>query len=193
MPCPCFTDVAISVLTTPLISPATKKGDRMKFLALLASMFLAFTASAATPYRMDSIMLLQPEFVLKERVPSVDSLSGYIRAVQGAAASALANESAHPASGHLVLAVRPGKQSMVWLDFKPALPEATAARLRAAILAVPAFEARQGVVVFSLSSSLWGASSANGFPDPPEWRKTMEGHDGPIEIGDLVEKVWPAD
>lgn len=165
----------------------------MRLLALLASMLIGFTASAATPYRMDSLTLLQPDFVLKERVPSIDSLSAYIKDVQGAAAAALAEEPPHPASGHLVLAVRPGRQSMVWLDFEPDLPEATAAKLRAAILAVPAFEAREGVVVFSLNSSLWGAAASQGFPNPPEWRKAMEGHDDPVEIGELVEKVWPAD
>lgn len=165
----------------------------MRFLAVLASMLIGFTASAATPYRMDSVTLLQPDFVLKERVPSIDSLSGYIRAVQGAAAAALEKAPSHPASGHLVLAIRPGKQSMVWLDFKPSLPEATAEKLRTAILAVPAFEALAGVVVFSLNSSLWGSPASQGFPNPPEWSGAMEGHDGPIEIVALVDKVWPAE
>ena len=81
---------------------------------------------------------------------------------------------------------------MVWLDFKPSLPAKTATELRAAILAVPAFEARGGVVVFALSSSLWGSPVSEGFPNPPEWRKAMEGRSEPMEIGELVERVWPA-
>jgi hypothetical protein len=163
----------------------------MTFPAILAAILLGSGASAATPYRTENIVLLQPDFVLKERAPSVPALSEYIKAVQAAAGSALAGEQPHPASGHLVLAVRPGGQSMVWLDFKPELPESSAARLRTAILAVPAFEARGGVVVFALNSSLWGVPASQGFPNPREWSKAMEGRSDPIEIGDLVDMVWP--
>ncbi|NZA26255.1 hypothetical protein H0E84_07635 [Luteimonas sp. SJ-92] len=164
----------------------------MKFLAVLVAMLLSSAASAATPYRTENIMLLQPDFVLKERAPSVQSLSEYIRAVESATESALVDEQPHPASGYLVLAVRPGGQSMVWLDFKPSLPEPIAAKLRAAILAVPTFEARGGVVVFALNSSLWDSPASQGFPNPQEWSKAMEGRSEPMEIGDLVDKVWPA-
>ena len=164
----------------------------MKFLVGLTAVIFTFTAFAATPYRTESIMLLQPDFVLKERVPSIDSLSGYIKAVQSSAGHALSGTTPTPASGYLVLAVRPGGQSMVWLDFKPALPEPTAAKLRAAILSVPAFEANNGTVVFALNSSLWGGQPASGFPNPPEWSKAMGGRDEPVEIGDLVDKVWPS-
>ena len=165
----------------------------MKFLAVLAAILLSSATSAATPYRTENIMLLQPDFVLKERAPSVPALSEYIKAVQSAAESALADEQPHPASGYLVLAVRPGGKSMVWLDFKPGLPEASAAKLRAAILAVPAFEVRGGVVVFALNSSLWDSPVSQGFPNPQEWSKAMEGRSEPMEIGDLVDKVWPAE
>jgi hypothetical protein len=164
----------------------------MKFLAVLAATLLSFSAYAAPPYHTESIVLLQPDFVLKERAPSVQSLSEYIKAVQTAAAKALEGKEPHPTSGFLVLAVRPGKQSMVWLDFRPGLPAATAAELRASILQVPAFSAQKGVVVFALNASLWGAPASQGFPNPTEWSRAMEGHDGPMEIGELVEKVWPA-
>ena len=164
----------------------------MKLLAVLASVLLSSTAYAATPYRMENLVLLQPDFVLEERAPSVQSLSEYIKAVQGAAETALADEQPNPASGYLVLAVRPAAKSMVWLDFKPALPATTATKLRTAILAVPAFEARGGVVVFALNSSLWGSPVSHDLPDPAEWSEAMEGHGDPIEIGELVDKVWPA-
>jgi hypothetical protein len=163
----------------------------MKFLAALAAIILSSAAATAASYRTESVMLLQPDFVLEERVPSVDSLSEYIKAVQLAAESALAGEDPHPTSGYLVLAVRPGGRSMVWLDFEPDLPESIQAKLRTAILAVPAFEARGGVVVFALNSSLWGSPAAQGFPNPEEWSKAMEGHTEPMEIGDLVDRVWP--
>lgn len=158
---------------------------------LLFGLLCAGPASAAEPYRTESVILLQPDFVLQERVPSVDSLSAYIKAVQSVAGAVLAEEPPSPASGFLVLAVRPGGRSMVWLDTRPGLAARTAGRLRAAVLAVPPFEARGGTVVFALNASLWGAGPAQGFPDPQEWRQAMEGRDEPMEIGDLVDKVWP--
>lgn len=164
----------------------------MKLLAVLASVLLSSTGYAATPYRMQNVMLLQPDFVIEERAPSVHSLSEYIKAVQRAAEAALADEQPYPTGGYLVLAVRPGGRSMVWLDFKPSLPAPTATKLQSAILAVPAFEARSGVVVFALSSSLWDSPVLQSFPNPEEWGKAMEGRSDPMEIGDLVEKVWPA-
>lgn len=163
----------------------------MKWMAMMAAAFLAATAHAATPYRTENIMLMQPDFVLKERVRSIQALSGYIQDVQSAAGRALTGEQPHPASGYLVIAVRPGGESMVWLDLKPGLPGATASRLRSAILAVPAFEASGGVVVFALNASLWDSPVMQGFPHPQEWSEAMDGRDEPMEIGDLVDKIWP--
>lgn len=163
----------------------------MKRLVALSAACLTFTATAATPYHSESVMLLQPDSVLQERVPSVDALANYIKAVQATSDQALSGQAPSPTGGYLVLAVRPGGQSMVWLDFKPALPAPTAAKLRAAILAVPAFEAQNGVVVIALNSSLWGAPASSTFTSPQEWTDAMRGHDGPMEVGELVDKVWP--
>lgn len=170
---------------------ATKKGVSVRWLAVLLMVFSVFPVLAATPYQTQGIVLLQPDFVLQERVPSIDSLSGYIKAVQAAAEATMAREAPSPTSGFVVLAVRPGRRSMAWLDFQPALPDAVAARLTQAIQAVPPFEARDGVVVFALKATLWDAPSAHGFPNPSAWRKAMEGRSEPMEIGDLVNEVWP--
>ena len=165
----------------------------MKLIAFLITALASFSVVAASPYKLESVMLLQPDFVLKERVPSIDSLSTYIKAVQSATESTLSKEAPSPASGYIVLAVRPGAESNVWFDFKPELPEETAAKLRAAIKALPPFSAKNGTVVFALNATLWDATPVTGFPNPPEWSKAMEGHKESMEIGDLVDKlVWPS-
>lgn len=163
----------------------------MKIIVFLITSLASFLVAAAAPYELQSIMLLQPESVIGERVPSVDSLSKYIRAIQAATGSALGNEAPSPASGYIVLAVRPGGESNVWFDFQPALPEETESRLRAAILAVPPFAAKSGTVVFALNVTLWDAPPVSGMPNPSAWRKAAEGHSNEIEVGDLVDKVWP--
>lgn len=164
----------------------------MQWLMAGMMMLMALPAAAQVPYKVNSAMLLQPDFVLQERLPSVDALAGYVKAVDHAAGTALATTPATPASGWLVLAVRPGHQSMAWLDFDAALPAATAEALRTRILAVPPFAARAGVVVVALNVSLWDAPAATGFPNPPEWRAAVANDTVDIEIGALVERVWPA-
>lgn len=162
-----------------------------RLFALVILCFSSVASLAATPYKTESIMLLQPDFVLTERVSSVTALSEYIKAVESACQAVLVDAQPSPAGGFLVLAVRPGGQSMTWLDFKPGLPTPLAERLKAAILRVPPFQARHGVVVFAVKASLWDAPLSHDFPSPSEWNKAMEGRGEPMEIGDLVDKVWP--
>jgi hypothetical protein len=164
----------------------------MKFIALFLTVLALAPVSPVSPYKLESIMLLQPDFVLQRRVPSVDALSSYVKAVEAATGDALSSKTPSPASGYIVLAVRPRQKSNVWFDFNPTLPEATERHLRAAILAVPPFPAKEGTVVFALNVTLWNASPSSGFPNPSEWRKAMEGSEASMEITDLVDRlVWP--
>lgn len=158
-------------------------------LALLSA--IPALALAAEPFESKSIMLLQPDFILEERVPSIEALAAYLKAVQDTAAHVLADEAPIPTGGFLVLAVRPGGRSMAWLDLVPALPDAVDSKLRAAILRVPPFEARAGVVVVALKASLWGGTPSREFPHPAEWSRAMEGGSEAVEVGDLVNQIWP--
>ena len=164
-------------------------------MALFTFVFMALVSLPAfgtASYKTESIMLLQPDTVMKDRVPSPQALVDYINRSQAAAESALASQPITPASGFIVFAVRPGSKTRIWLDFKPALPQETADGLRNAIQSVPSFAARNGTVLFALRATLWGAPSAEGFPYPSEWGKAMEGQEGPMEAGELVDKLaWP--
>ena len=68
----------------------------MRSLAVVALFFASAVASATEPYHTENIMLLQPEFVLEKRVPSVKQLSDYIKAVQTAASTALSGTPQSP-------------------------------------------------------------------------------------------------
>jgi hypothetical protein len=46
-------------------------------------------------------------------------------------------------------------------------------------------------VVFALKASLWEARPSQQFPNPTEWSEAMKAREEPMEIGELVEKVWP--
>lgn len=159
-------------------------------LAMLAS----GSALAAEPYHVENVMLLQPGFVLQERVRA-DELAQYIRAVNAAAKASLENVAEPvPSSGFLVMAVRPGGRSRAWLDFTSPLAPATADALRSAVERVTPFQAKEGVIVFAVRSTLWGAAATQQQgPFPAEWKQVFDSMDAPIEIGELVERAWPAE
>ncbi|MDN5780789.1 MAG: hypothetical protein L0H23_01990 [Luteimonas sp.] len=98
----------------------------MKIVVALLTALLSWFALAAKPYDMQSLVLLQPDFVLSGRVQVAD-LSSYIRSVNAAAEKSLTGiVQPAPAAGFIVVAVRPGGQFRVWLDFSPTLPPAVA-------------------------------------------------------------------
>jgi hypothetical protein len=165
----------------------------LKILAILVLVLLSGMAFAAKPYSMQSIMFLQPDFVLSERV-DVDDLSNYIKSINSAAEISLANiESPNPTAGFIVTAVRPNGQSKVWFDFSPELPSAMANQLRSSMESVTPFKAQVGVVVFAINVTLWGAPATDRKgPWPLEWKEAMKGRTDPMETGDLVDLVWPS-
>lgn len=139
-----------------------------------------------------NVVLLQPDFVLQERVPDVPALSNYIKAIEGAASSAVqSNAEVAPTGGFIVVAVKPGEKSNIWLDFKPALQAQTAAAIQSAAKSVPPPTVEKGVVVFALKVGLWGGSApAATAPSPAEWNAAARAAGRPIETGALVEMIW---
>ena len=165
----------------------------MKMAIALLGILVGSSASASEPYSVQNLMLLQPDFVLSERVQTED-LSNYIKSINSAAKTILAGTvKPAPTAGFIVVAVRPGRQSKVWLDFSPALPLVVATQLRSSLERVVPFEAKDGVVVFAINSTIWGAAATERQgPWPAEWQEAMKHADDAIEIGDLVDRVWPS-
>jgi hypothetical protein len=165
----------------------------MKMVVALIALLVSGSTFAAESYSVQNIMLLQPDFVLTERV-EVGELSDYIKSVNAAAQTSLASiAKPSPTAGFIVVAVRPGGQSKVWLDFSPALSAAVATQLRSSLERVATFKAKVGVVVFAINSTLWGAAATERLgPSPAEWREAMKDKSDPMEVGDLVERVWPS-
>ncbi len=150
-------------------------------------------AWAAEPVTLHGVVLLQPEFILNDRVPSVTALTDYVKGAQAAAAAAVLAQ-AEPASnsGFIVIAVRPGLQSKVWLDFDKLLPAPLRDELLSRVGAVKPFAAQAGPVVFGIHVGLSGApASSRQHPAPAEWSAAASKLDEPIEIGDLVDRIWP--
>lgn len=164
----------------------------MRLLLLLLLLVLAGPhARASEPVTNFHVVLLQPSSVLEERVPSVDAMAEYIKAVEAALREAVvASGSKQSVGGFIVVAVRPGLQSRVWLDFDTLLDLEVKRQIAIKVNAVKPFEALKGPVVFALKVALWdGKESKRVAPVPPEWKRAASGGT-PLEVGELVEKVW---
>jgi len=162
--------------------------------ALLLSLCLLLVsawAHASEPLTVFNVILLQPSQVLEERVPDVDAMAAYVKAVEAAAREAVVASGVKQAlGGFIVVAVRPGAQSTAWLDFDALLDLGLRSQIVSRLKAVPPFEAQKGPVVFALKVATWGGKESKRLaPAPPEWKHVKQ-EGPPLEVGELVERVW---
>lgn len=164
----------------------------------MRSLFLSFLiligvacAHAAEPITHFNVVLLQPSAVMEKRVPNIDAMADYIKAVQAAAREAVVSSGATQAvGGFIVLAVKPGHKSRAWLDFDTLLDLEMRKQITNSVQTIPPFAVTEGPVVFALKVSTWGAKESKRVaPSPVEWKKVTR-NGKPIEVGQLVEKVW---
>jgi hypothetical protein len=161
-------------------------------------LFCAFTclvaaacAHAAEPFTHYNVVLLQPSAVMEKRVASIDAMADYIKAVQAASREAVVDSGATQAvGGFIVLAVKPGQKSKVWLDFDTLLDLEIRKQIINRVKTIQPFDVTEGPVVFALKVSTWDAKESKRVaPSPVEWKKAS-GKGKPVEVGQLVEKVW---
>lgn len=163
----------------------------MRTLLFSLSLLISLPSLAADPLQKHGIVLMQTESDVQSRVPSVDAMATYIRAVERAANDHLSTQpQGQPMSGYIVLAVR-GQQVRSWLSLVPQLPADGAAALKAAIDRVMPFRAKDGPVVFAISVGIWGGPPPQASaPNPPEFKAATKAAGRPLEIGELVERIW---
>jgi len=152
----------------------------------------AAVALAAEPFVKQGVVLLQPSAVLEERVGSIDAMADYIKAVEAAAREAVqAGAVKQSTGGFIVIAVKPGFKSKVWLDFDTLLDPDTSRQLVERVAAVKPFEARKGPVVFALKVSLWGGrESRRVAPAPAEWKAATKQAGRQLDIDGMIQRVW---
>ena len=168
-------------------------GHRLRSFALCVLLGAATGwAQAAEPITKFGVVLLQPSSVLEERVPSVDAMADYIKAIEVASREAvLASPLRQAAGGFIVVAVRPGQKSKVWLDFDSLLDSEMSKQIVTRATAVAPFEARQGPVVFALKVGLWdGRESKRVAPSPSEWKAATKQAGRQLDIDSMIRRVW---
>ena len=165
----------------------------MREFALSVLLSLAtLWAQAAEPLTQLGIVLLQPSPLLEERVSSVDAMAEYIKSVEAASREAvLASALRQSTGGFIVIAVRPGQKSKVWLDFDSLLDAEISRQIVARVTQVRPFDARKGPVVFALKVAVWdGRESRRVAPSPPEWKAATRLAGRPLDIDTMIQSVW---
>jgi hypothetical protein len=167
---------------------------KLNIIAFFAALFSSGVAFSGKAYQLQSIMLLQPDFILAERLESTQNLADYIENVEKISDKSLASiKSPKPTSGFIVFALRPGGKSKVWFDLSPSLPSVIESRFRADLEAIAPAHIKNNVVIFAVNVSLWGASPSKKFtPSPIEWKKAFRGSEEDMEIDKIVDRIWPA-
>jgi hypothetical protein len=166
--------------------------SRLRVLLLLLLWLATPWVQAAEPVTKFGVVLLQPSSVLEERVPSVDAMAEYIKAIEAASREAvLASPLRQSAGGFIVVAVKPGQKSKVWLDFDTLLDMELSKQLTASVTSVRPFEARQGPVVFALKVAVWdGRESKRIAPAPSEWKAATKQAGRQLDVDTLMRRVW---
>lgn len=162
-----------------------------RLLWLVAFLTLTLPAQSKEPFSQNSIVLLQPGFLLEKRV-RVQELSDYIKRLNAEASRVVvAFGDRTPRTGAIVFAVRPDGSRKVWLDLKPALSEGDANLLRSNLETTSPCAVQEGTVVAAINVSLWGGKTkVVSMPMPEEWRAAITS-DG-VEVTQLVDSLWPA-
>jgi len=163
---------------------------RSLFLSVLF-LLTAASARASEPITNFNVVLLQPSAVMEKRVTNIDAMADYIKAVEAASREAvLASGATQAVGGFIVLAIKPGQKSNVWLDFDALLDLDIKKHITQSVKAIKPFDVTEGPVVFALKVATWdGKESKRVAPSPPEWKKVKHGG-RPLEVGELVERVW---
>lgn len=155
-------------------------------------LFFTSNAYAEKALHTFNILLLQPEFVFEERVPDASAFSAYIKSIESSISAALQTKPRFaPVGGFVVVAVKPGQKSKVWLDFGPSLNRQNSVTIQTAVKSVSAVAVTGGVIVFAIKVGLWNSTESKAIaPSPAEWKAAAKKAGHPLKAGALVEGIW---
>jgi hypothetical protein len=164
----------------------------LSFILLFLSVVSPRVSGAEEAFTYYSVVMLQTEKVFEERLGSVDTLSVYVKGIVDAAEAAIKPlPKGPPTKGFIVIAVKPGDRSRVWLDIKDPISKEAATALESAAAKVVPVSVKGGTLLFAIKVGLWGGESPSEMiPRPEAWRAEAEKAGRFIEYSELVDRVW---
>ncbi len=148
---------------------------------------------AQRPFEQRGITMLQTQKVFFERVSGMKAFEVYVKELVDAVDGAVAKlPKGSPTGGFLVVAVKPGGRSCVWLDVAAPPSDDVGKAIVLAAQDVYPLSVKNGVVLFAIKLSLWGGEPPKGMvPRPKEWESEADRAGGSIELSELVLRIWP--
>lgn len=136
--------------------------------------------------------MMQTQQVFEARVDSIETVSLYLKEIVDSVSKAVnALPKGEPAKGFIVVAVKPGGRSRIWLDFKSPISKEAASAIQTAAEKVSPISVKGGVLLLGMKVGLWGSGPPDRMvPQPEEWREEADKAGGNIEMTQLVERVW---
>ena len=172
------------------------------YFSFVATLLLVWSVSvrAQSGFATSNLVLYQPDDVLQARVPSVQSLSEYVKRIEAVCAKHFADERI-PESLQVVVAVRPDKSTRIWfISSVYAETPKSRAELQKAIQAVKPCDVVGGPLAFAISATIAGGdgkasnpSQSSSPPMPKAWTDAARKKKERVIVPDgILEDVWPS-
>jgi TonB family protein len=195
---PRLTEVALRAMAQWRFRPGTLKGSAVATTA--AQEFSFGPLDVSNGYQMKRLASYQSRDVLIRRMPPAEAVSGYLAQLKEVAHNFFVGV-AVPETLHVVVVVRPGGRSRVWLasSVRPGdSPELVP--LRQLLEAVKPIDVREGPVILALSGTVAGGDDPASLegdayhnPIPEAWRRAAGGRSDPPPFSSdaFIDLVWP--
>lgn len=171
------------------------------FLAILVLVSCgAAYAGAPVSVKIESITLPQPDNVLAERLPGgAAELAEYIKQIEAALTASLQLPGdLKPATGAIVVAVKPNYRAKSWLMWgEPSLPKGISEAFQDRFNKIRPATVQNGPVAFAILFSVNGGGTPlvtdeNPMPLPPEWAEVAKKAKETLLMPDgFLAVVWP--
>jgi len=143
-------------------------------------------------FTIDKISLYQPDDLIGKRI-DVKDLSQFLKAASAECVHYF-GAAGVPENLNVVIALRPGKRSKVWLEPANAGHPERAALIKR-LEAIPVMEIKEGPVAVAVIGAIGGGvpkpADAPPLPVPQEWKDASATEKAAIGLDELLQKIWP--
>lgn len=166
---------------------------RVTLLLVCLNISTAVALAASPGFETEQIVLYQPSDVLEERIADMAKLSDYIKRLQDVCQRFFAT-AASPETLDVFVAVRPGRQSRIWLVSSVQSPLDTKRKsLRTQLEKVKPCDVTGGSIAFAIAARIAGGDGKKrtDISMPLEWQKAAERKSNVVIPDGILDSVWP--
>lgn len=172
----------------------------LRILLATAAFFFSISAAPAADgakgFQTVGVQLYLPNDAMQKRVPNVQALATFIKAVQQICTEHFASSEIADSLA-IVVAIKPGNQARYWFVSSRYTPDGDFDTLRAKLAKIPAPTVVGGPVTFAIQSSIAGGAPktlSKELPIPKEWKVAAQATNSkePLRVPDgFLKLVWP--